>query len=122
MFIEVHGIYAFEAEEPVHLVEMQIHDFNGEVDLNQITQPIPSDPHCCPQVPWLPYMLDSTGISGDEISQFDPIGVQGNLRFAFFLHYLNTTTPLQTQFGPIPLPKETAKPERLNFIEYQPVD
>jgi hypothetical protein len=122
MLIEILGIHPRVVDEPVHLLELNIHEFNGEIDLAEITQGVPSDPHCLPQAPWLPYVLNTDGTAGEEIINYDPIKVDGTIRIAFFLHFLNTSAPLETPFGSVPLPLESAQPTRLEFIKYRPVD
>jgi len=122
MLVEIHGIHPVAAPESVHLIEIQIHDFTGTVDLGQITQTVSSIPYIGNQVPWLPHKLSTDGLSGEELSEIEPVEVESNCRLAFFLHFLNTSMPLETQFGPTPLPVETMLPNRLSFIKFRPVD
>jgi hypothetical protein len=89
------------AEEPVHLVEVEI-DSNADCfDFGAITQEMPSQPQSNWQVAY------------DEREV-------GQNRSAFFFHYLDIAKPLVTPAGPLALPPETPVPEHLRSIEYEP--
>jgi hypothetical protein len=47
------------------------------------------------------------------------VKVSGEVRVAFFFHYLKLAKPLLTPVGPLPLPKLSPRPARLDFIKYQ---
>ena len=44
----------------------------------------------------------------------------GDVRIAFFFHYFEKEWPLVTPFGDVKLPRETARPARLVFLDYEP--
>ena len=43
----------------------------------------------------------------------------GQIRYAFFFHYLDFMKPLITPAGSLSLPKPTSKPAQLKDIEYE---
>lgn len=66
---------------------------------------------------------DGTMILADDLdASRKPELWKGNVRMAFFFHYLDITRPLRTPFGEIPLPKESKLPKRLKIIKYESPD
>jgi hypothetical protein len=113
--IEVLGVHPVEADEPCHLVELVVHDSDGQFDIGSFTQEIADEPQDNWQMPWDEVVLDSDGgsvVSGDSPS--------GDVRIAFFFHYLDKNRPLVTPFGDVDLPGETPRPDRLAFLDYEP--
>lgn len=118
--IDVIGIY--DADVPVHLIEILVKNSNGIFDLAEITQEIPDQSRRNWQAPWDEKILDHTGkkIIADYFSAREkPELWIGNIRMAFFFHYLDFSRPLMTPFGPIILSNEGPKPNRLSEIEYE---
>lgn len=69
------------------------------------------------QVAYLEHRLNGEGTTGEPLS-WEPLKVDGDARVAFFLYYLDTGKALDTPVGPILLPPETERPDRLAFIAY----
>ena len=120
--IEIAGIYPVEANVPVHLIEILIKNSKASFDLVEITQEIPDKPKQNWQVPWDEKILDQA----DENVIADYFSIRerpelwiGNVRMAFFFHYLDISKPLITPFGLANLPIESKKPNRLITIEYE---
>jgi hypothetical protein len=59
--IEPIGVYAVEAEEPVHLVEVWVRKAEGVFDVGDITQELRDQPKSNWQVPYSEYVLSSVG-------------------------------------------------------------
>jgi hypothetical protein len=122
-WIEVVGIYPVESEQPVHLVELIVHNCNGSIDMLGITQEAPRQPRDDWQVPYEERILDESGSTILAVpSGGSPEIWEGDVRLAFFFHYLDLSQPLQTPFGALSLPKLTPMPERLMTMPYIPVD
>jgi hypothetical protein len=121
--VEIIGIYPVAADEPVHLIEVVVHDVNAAFDLTGFTQPTAGQPRSNWQVPYLEYFLSP---SGDRIIGYygdiraKPELWRGDMRIAFFFHYLDTARPLSTPSGEIPLPRQSPIPTRLSQIKYGP--
>lgn len=98
------GVYEIEADEPVHLVELELTGDIDEFDFADVKQMIADQPHANWQTAY------------DEREIESPTS---NRRFAFFFHYLDLNTPLITSFGEIGVPEPTPMPERLGDIEYE---
>lgn len=99
-YIRVIGIHTVTADEPVHLVELEFADDPDNFDFGDVTQEIPGQPRSNWQVPY------------DEQEV-------GENRFAFFFHYLDTTRPLLSPVGPLPLPPVSPLPKHLQHIKYE---
>ena len=118
MEIGIVGVYAVDAPEPCHIIECWVRGATGEFDIGKITQEIPGQPEDNWQVPWDEYLLNYDGTDG-ELSP-SPESLNGDVRVAFFFHYLDLGRPLITPGGDISLPTPTDRPDRLSFIEYEP--
>jgi hypothetical protein len=93
------GIHRIAANEPVHLVELEVQDSADDFDLGMITQEV-------------------EGLApSDWQTVYDERKI-GENRFAFFFHYLDTTKPLLSAAGPLPLPPESPVPGHLQGIAY----
>jgi hypothetical protein len=120
--IKVIGVYPIENEEPVHLVEFFVLGAQGIFKVGDITQEIPDQPPANWQCPYMEQILSS---SGDEVLADDYEASEradlwkGDMRLAFFFHYLDLERPLRTPFGEVQLPAESAVPERLSMMEYE---
>lgn len=119
MNTRVIGVYEVaDTEEPCHLIELTVSG-TGTFDVGTITQPDPAAPESDWQVPYGEYLLDLTGASGKRLAVGEALAVQGEVRMAFFFHYLVLTRPLRTPGGSAPLPPVTRRPARLGFMRYQ---
>jgi hypothetical protein len=103
--VKIAGVYAVDAEELVHLIEILIE--GGAVDgfdFGQVTQELPDKPRMNWQVPY------------DErvISESD-----GKARVVFFFHCLDLNKPLLTPAGAFTLPPPRKIPARLKEIAYK---
>ena len=122
MRIEVVGVYSVSAPQPCHLVEVIVHDLGGELQVAEFTQETPGEPRNNWQAPWDEYVLDASGTSGQAAPFPGPISAKGDVRLAFFLHYLDPSKPLLTPIGPVDLPPPQERPPRLAFMTYEPPD
>jgi hypothetical protein len=121
--IEIVGVYAVCAEQPVHLVEIWIKEARGILDVGKITQETPDQPHSNWQVPYLERILNDRGdeVITDEFEADKPPDLwKGDVRMAFFFHNLDLGRPLRTPFGEVALPMESPLPSRLAIIDYDP--
>jgi hypothetical protein len=119
--IEIVGVYPIEAREPVHLIEIQVKNSKGVFDVGKFTQEVPNTPKSNWQVPYDEKILDPTGekiVADGFLATGKRELWTGNVRMAFFFHYLDLSQPLKTPFGDIALPHETEKPRRLSAIKY----
>jgi hypothetical protein len=98
--LRVIGVHPVPADQPVHLLEVELTGDVGKFDFGKVTQ----------RDPKLPRRNWQVAYDEREI---------GSSRFAFFFHYLNLDQPLETQFGPVPLASETPIPDHLKGIEYE---
>ncbi|HWQ92107.1 MAG TPA: hypothetical protein VN673_10575, partial [Clostridia bacterium] len=97
---EVVGVYPVKAKEPCHLIELRLEAVDPAFDFGGFTQPIPGQPQGAWQVPWMEVILDRTGtriVADTETINSNANLLRGNLRVAFFMHYLDITRPLVSQ-------------------------
>ena len=99
------GIHEIDAEEPVHLIEIELTGDVAAFDFRDITQPVKGQ------------RRDNWQAAYDERQIDSPTS---NPRFAFFFHYLDLSLPLSTSFGDLAIPPVTPLSERLVNIEYEP--
>ncbi len=121
--VEVIGVYPVEAPEPVYLIEMWIRGAEGLFELCDITQEVPGQPPSNWQVPYSEYILSPLGdkVLTEEFEATErPELWRGDVRLAFFFHYLSFERPLRTPFGEVRLPAESDFPARLSEIKYEP--
>lgn len=119
MKIEIIGVYPVdEAQEPCHLIELQITEHSGPIDVGAFTQEWPGKPKSSWQVAWDERVLNPEGTE-DQLGKFPRnIVADGSLRLTFYLHYLSVDRPLITPAGEIPIPTPSKRPARLNFLKY----
>jgi len=118
---EVVGVHEVEADEPCHLVELRLDGLTGPLDLAAFTQSAAGLDSSSWQVPWQEALLDSAGetlLAGPWLSDADAESWNGNVRLAFFFHYLDLTRDLQTPLGPLRLPAPSISPARLGQLRY----
>jgi hypothetical protein len=119
--VEVIGVHPVVAEEPVHLIEVVVRNSAGPFELVAFWQENPTQPKSNWQVCYDEQVLDKTGerIVADGWDAKKDKGLwTGDVRLAFFLHYVDFSKPLNTQFGDVPLPSPTERPARLSMINY----
>jgi hypothetical protein len=109
MVIGVHPVA--EAPEPCHLIELVV-EGEGAFAVESIIQPDPTMPAANWQVPYDEYRLAPDGYSGEPLN-FAPVDLHGQVRLAFYFHYLSPTEPLWTPAGAVALPPVTPMPRRL---------
>jgi hypothetical protein len=123
--VEIIGVYPVDGPEPCHLIEALIRDCDGAVDLGGFTQEVPGQRQENWQVPYLECLLDADGtaiLADDYAMMTNPAFWRGDVRVAFFFHYLDAARPLRTPFGGVQLPAPSRRPPRLRMVEYEPVD
>lgn len=100
--VRVLGVHPIAAQEPVHLVEIEVIGVASEVDWGSFTQPMPGSSRDDWQAPY------------DE----RPVPAHPG-RWCFFFHYLDRNQPLQSFAGNLALPPESPIPSHLRFIKYE---
>jgi hypothetical protein len=121
--IEPIGVYPVEAKEPVHLLEVWVRNADGVFDMGGVTQEVPEQPRSNWQAPYSEHVLSAAGDEAltEEFGAADkPDLWKGDMRLAFFFHYLDLERPLLTPFGPVQLPPASELPDRLSMIRYEP--
>jgi hypothetical protein len=123
--VEIIGVYPVDAEEPVHIIEILVKNSKDIFDLSEFTQDIHAQPKEGWQVPWDEKLLDIDGrkVVADDLllSKKHQLWI-GDIRIIFFFHYLDFSKALITPFGPVNLPEERPRPERLSQINYESPD
>jgi hypothetical protein len=117
--VEPIGVYPVDSPESCHLIEMWLRG-DGEVDFGGFTQEVPGQDRSSWQVAYDEWLLNEEGTAGQLAPFPGPVRWDGDLRVAFFFHYLDGTRPLLSLCGPVALPPQSPLPERLGFIEYEP--
>jgi len=117
MEMEIIGVYPVDAPEPCHLIECWVRDASGDFDIGAITQELADEPKDNWQTPWDEYILNDDGTAGELASSAN--AMNGDVRIAFFFHYLDSNGAIVTSDAAIPLPSPTHRPERLLFMEYE---
>ena len=121
MTVELLGLYPVQRD--VHLLEIVIRGTPNEVvQMQEFAQPKPGVKKSSWQVAYDEYLLNRSGTDGLSIFEPQGIRIEMDLRMTFFLHYLDLRLPISTPVGPMQLPSETPRPERLQFIKYAPPD
>ena len=100
--VRVLGVHPISAREPVHLIELEVTGAISELDWVSVTQPLDARDSSYWQVPY-----DERAVPGRE----------GH--WCFFFHYLDLARPLQSNLGPLLLPRESPLPSHLRFIRYE---
>ncbi|MEA1952069.1 MAG: hypothetical protein U9N87_11830 [Planctomycetota bacterium] len=101
--IQIVGLYPISANEPCHLVEVELQTPSEEFNFGSVTQEWPNEPE------------DNWQVAYDE-QQVSGHGERS--RWVFFFHYLNLDRPLLTPLGSLTLPDPTPLPDRLEYIKY----
>jgi len=100
--VRVLGVHPVKADEPVHLVEIEMLADASTVDWCSFTQPCEGRDRSYWQVPY-----DERPVPGRPD------------HWCFYFHYLDTSRPLQSFAGDLALPAETPVPPSLQFIKYE---
>ena len=118
--IEVVGCYPVgESPEPCHLLEVVATDSPG-FDVGAITQEDLSKPRESWQAAYDERLLTPEGDAEQGTSwPIRPEMLRGDVRLAFFMHYLDLGRPLTTPLGNVPIPEPTERPERLRWLVYE---
>jgi hypothetical protein len=120
--IEVLGAYPFEGSvEPCHVVEILVHDADGDFPIFDFTQERPGLPQTQWRMPHCAKILDATGskVVADAAGTCDEIDLWlGEVRLAFYFHHLDPTRPFRTPFGEVTFPAPQPLPARLRCLEY----
>jgi hypothetical protein len=120
--VEILGLHPVQANEPVHLLEIMVRNSDGVFDIDQFTQEISDEPKDNWQVPYDEKILNANGdgilADGFETQNIPELWT-GNVRLAFFFHFLDVSKTLNTPFGDVRLPEETERPSRLAIMEYE---
>ena len=91
----------------------------------EFTQEIPDAPTSRWQVAYDEEILNAEGdaIVADGFFDRDKVDLwEGDIRIAFFFHFLDLARPLQTPFGDVALSPETPLPSRLLIMKYEQPD
>jgi hypothetical protein len=102
--LRIIGVHPVLAEEPVHLIEIEVTGDVAAFDFGEVTQELSDQPRENWQVAY-----DERELGRNSAS----------IRFAFFFHYLDLTKPLLTPFGPVSLPGERPVPSHLRSLKYE---
>lgn len=102
--VRVIGVHLVPADEPVHLIEIELSGDVHAFDFGEVTQELPDQPRQDWQAVYDERELGREG---------------GRVRFAFFFHYLDLAKPLLTPFGAVALPVESKVPTYLRSIKYE---
>jgi hypothetical protein len=99
------GVHPFEADEPVHLIEMLVAGDVDDFDIGEVTQEVVGQERLNWQAPY------------DERLH---AASEGQARYVFFFHFLDLDRPLLSSFGALSLPTPTPTPTHLKNIMYEP--
>jgi hypothetical protein len=122
---EIVGVYAVKAKEPCHLVELRVAGAVKGFDLGDFTQPVAGKGRSFWQVPWREVILSQDGakVVADSTELWGHSDLlRGDVRLAFFFHYLDVHRQLESPFGDISLPEPSPKPKRLKMLKYEAPD
>ena len=123
--ISLIGIYTYDAESKIYVVEMEINEKPRSVDFSRFFQKDDSLPESEWQVPYDEQYLTSDGktILGDFFTEDKDMIPGDTTRVAFFMFLTDLSLPLSTPYGEIDLSDVKPMPERLsNIISYNPID
>jgi hypothetical protein len=122
--VEIIGVHPVEAADPCYLVELWVRGSEVLFDLGEFTQEESGQPQSNWQVPYDEKILDHSGtrILADpwKMRSKDVDVWRGDVRIAFFFHYLKAGQPMRTPFGTVATPDPTRMPERLSIMTYDP--
>ena len=102
--VKIVGVHPVPAEEPIHLIEIEIEEPADAFEFGAVTQAKPGVPRENWQVAYDERKLASA---------------DGKTRFAFFFHYLDLEKALITSHGSVKLPPVSPIPAHLRGVEYE---
>jgi hypothetical protein len=102
--VRIVGVHPIDADEPVHLIEIEVARAAEPFDFGEVTQELTNQPQSNWQVAYDERELESKS---------------GTTRYVFFFHHLDPTKPIITAVGPLPLPPTSPLPHYLREIEYE---
>ncbi len=103
------------------LVEVIVSGANSSFDVGEFKQTMERAPDTYAQVAYDEALLSEDGATVVEHRQGCASGVSGG-RITFFLHYYDTTRPIQWSFGEFSCPEPLPMPGRLaRLVPYQPI-
>ena len=110
------GIYPVQENKDAHMIEVLVNAQPSEFDVGKFTQENPSLPQDNWQVAWDEHYLNESGdtVIGDYFNK--PGNDAESTRLVFYLFGLDFERPLLTPFDPVPLPRPTPMPKRLEEI------
>lgn len=121
--VRVHGIYAVDAPDPCHLVELSIVDCTKDCELlKDIFYPVMVHGRKTKQAPFCEHYLsiENGEIVGDYSYGWDhPEIWLSEVRVAFLMHFLEPGRTIQTPYGAVQIPDATVMPQRLSAIQYE---
>jgi hypothetical protein len=100
--MRVVGVHPINANEPVHLIEVQIAPDEADLDWASVIQPGDNPDRSYWQAAYDERQVPS---SPDH--------------WCFFIHYLDPSRPLDTNLGPVVLPPVSPLPAHLRFVRYE---
>jgi hypothetical protein len=104
------------------LVEALVKNRDGRFNVSDFTQPIDGSPREDWQAAWAEAYLDPDGESLMVERLTEPPTTE-IFRVAFFLHYWQPLTPLNSSYGQLNCPAVEDMPDRLTrLVPYEPVD
>jgi len=105
-----------EQLESVVLIELLVTRHGHPFDVMDIEQ------KGTDQAPYRDTFLSPDGSKVLAEEPLDPLE-DDTYRLAFYMHYYDSTQPLNTSFGPVDCPSPTPMPERLTkMVPFEPVD
>ena len=126
--VTVIGVYNVPDTEDVALVEVDVDRSPSGVDVGTFTQEDPGVDQANWQVPYDERYLNADGtreIGERWATGWDPqpgVVEPATTRLVFFFHFLDSSRPLKSPDGDIPLPAPSSMPARLSFVEYEAPD
>src|SRR5262249_17472648 len=107
---KVVGVHPVEADQPCHLIELMICDSDRDFNVDDLTQPDENVRKGLWQAPYDERFLDAQSLKPLQLSSPERPDCN-EYRLAFFFHYLDLAKPLESSFGPLPLPDPSPRPE-----------
>jgi hypothetical protein len=118
---EIIGIYAIDAHEPCHLVELSVEPDETSYSLSEISFPTRVNMVRSVQAPYDEHFLSEDGdvILGNSTYAWEnPDFWRTPHRVSFFMFYLEPGKNIHTPQGLLPIPAAKVLPERLKTIEF----
>lgn len=123
--VEVIGVYPAKAADQCHLVELWLRGVTRPFTFGDFQQEALGQPEAMWQCAWLEHILSADGarvVAATEEVHNRPELFRGNMRVAFFMHFLDFSRPLITTFARVKLPPQSPMPRRLAVVQYEQPD